>query len=124
MILLVLVDASLKFKGVKKTEQILRNLSSNIQEKKDENNNLSTVLITGKMVGIASKYYQEATCLRRSLVLWYLLRKQGIKSKLCVGVRKEKQNFESHAWIEYLGIPINENESISQKFTVITTTTD
>lgn len=59
----------------------------------------------------------NATCLRRSLVLWYLLRRKGIDSNLRLGVRKEASKIMGHAWVEIDGSVINDDEKIIQQFT-------
>jgi transglutaminase-like putative cysteine protease len=58
-------------------------------------------------VAMAAAFYPgRAQCLERSLVLYYLLRRQGIPVRYCHGV----QPFPliSHAWIEYRGNVIND----------------
>lgn len=117
--LLPLIHLSLKLKGVKYTEKILTDLAS---KTKIKNQDITLVFMTAKMVKIASKYQSWATCLRRSLVLWYLLKKQGFDSKLCIGVRKEKGDFEAHAWVEFQGIPLNENDHLKEMFVTFETT--
>ncbi|HKE07531.1 MAG TPA: lasso peptide biosynthesis B2 protein, partial [Candidatus Acidoferrum sp.] len=47
-------------------------------------------------------------CLEESLILWYLLRKQGIASRLRIGVRKVNEKFEAHAWVEQEGVALNQ----------------
>lgn len=59
----------------------------------------------------------SATCLRRSLVLWYLLRKEGIDSNLRFGVQKAGTKIMGHAWVEIDGSVINDDENIIKKFT-------
>ncbi len=41
------------------------------------------------------------TCLERSLVLWWLLQRDGIQSDLRIGVRKDEGELKAHAWVEY-----------------------
>ena len=48
----------------------------------------------------------RALCLEQSLVLYYVLRRQGVAVKYCHGVRPHP--FEAHAWIEYGGEVIND----------------
>jgi hypothetical protein len=50
------------------------------------------------------------TCLEESLALWYFLRRQGIPSKLRIGVRKIADKFEAHAWVEYQGQALNQSD--------------
>jgi hypothetical protein len=61
----------------------------------------------------------NATCLRRSLVLWYLLRQEGIESDLRFGVRKEVGDIIGHAWVEIDGSVINDNQEYIKQFTVM-----
>ena len=59
----------------------------------------------------------NATCLRRSLVLWYLLRKEGIESELRFGVRKVSDEIIGHAWVEIDGSVINDDVRYIKQFT-------
>jgi hypothetical protein len=45
----------------------------------------------------------QTTCLRRSLVLWTLLRQQGFRPTLRFGARSTAGQFEAHAWVELDG---------------------
>jgi hypothetical protein len=58
-------------------------------------------------VAIAAALYPgRARCLEQSLVLYYLLRRQGVAVRYRQGV--QAYPFEAHAWIEYRGQPIND----------------
>src|SRR5688500_3968043 len=60
--------------------------------------------ITARMVAAAARHGPyRANCLHQSLVLSWLLRRQGIHSHLRIGVRKEGSRLEAHAWVELLG---------------------
>lgn len=73
--------------------------------------------MTAHMVRMGARHIPcRATCLQQSLVLWWLLDRQGIKSDLRVGVRKEANRFEAHAWIELLGLPLNDSDDVRQRF--------
>jgi hypothetical protein len=65
----------------------------------------------------ARKRLVNATCLRRSLVLWYLLRKEGIESELRFGVRKVSDEIIGHAWVEIDGSVINDDVRYIKQFT-------
>jgi hypothetical protein len=58
----------------------------------------------------------RATCLPRSLVLWWLLRRRGIAADLRIGVRKEAAEFQAHAWVEYRGTVLNDGTDVSERF--------
>ena len=70
-----------------------------------------------KVVAIATgRGPVRATCLRRSLLLWWLLRRDGIETVLRVGVNRDSGTLNAHAWIEYLGRPLNDADDIALRF--------
>ncbi len=65
--------------------------------------------LTARMVNAAGRHaWPGSTCLEKSLVLWWLLRRQGIESELRIGARKLDGKFEAHAWVERESIAVNE----------------
>ena len=60
--------------------------------------------------------FYDATCLRRSLVLWWLLRRRGIESRLRIGARIEGDMFSAHAWVEYQDIVLNDSPDVRKRF--------
>jgi hypothetical protein len=58
----------------------------------------------------------RATCLRRSLLLWWLLRRDGIETILRVGVNRDGGSLHAHAWVEYMGRPLNDAQDIALRF--------
>jgi hypothetical protein len=58
----------------------------------------------------------RATCLPRSLVLWWLLRRRGIDADLRIGVRKEAGQLQGHAWVEYRGAVLNDGAVVSGRY--------
>ena len=58
----------------------------------------------------------RATCLRRSLLIWWLLRCCGIATVVRVGVNRDDGNFRAHAWVELLGRPLGDAEDIAVRF--------
>jgi len=65
-------------------------------------------------------FFYPVTCLRRSLVLQVLLNHFGIAAELHLGVRKEGDVLEAHAWLEYQGCPIAEPEAVRDRFKPMT----
>ena len=61
----------------------------------------------------------EGPCLVRSLTLWTMLRRRGVPADLRVGFRKRAGKIEGHAWVEYGGMPINEEKD--ETLTFVTT---
>jgi Transglutaminase-like superfamily len=60
--------------------------------------------------------FAQYTCLEESLTLWYLLRKQGIPACLRIGVRKENEQFEAHAWVELHDEALNQPEELHRHY--------
>lgn len=57
-----------------------------------------------------------ATCLRRSLVLWALLRRDGVQAEIRLGVRKAEGAHAAHAWVEFQGVVLNDRQDVAQLF--------
>jgi len=57
-----------------------------------------------------------SSCLTRSLLLGWLLRRRGVRSELRIGVRLVQGDFEAHAWVEHEGKPINAPQGIAIQF--------
>ena len=52
------------------------------------------------------------TCLKRALVLHYLLHRAGRPATLVIGVRRDEHDaLAAHAWLAHAGIPYLESES-------------
>ena len=67
--------------------------------------------LTAHLVNSADRYgFVQSSCLAKSLTLWWLLERQGIASHLRIGIRKENEKFEAHAWVEREGLALNEPE--------------
>ncbi len=117
-ILLPLVRWSLRFRGYGKTFTSLQERVQ-FQPKGTESRPVlrEEVQSTCRMVRAALRYsLSQYTCLEESLTLWYLLRKQGIPVCLRIGVRKEGEKFEAHAWVEHDGEALNQDEAKHQHY--------
>jgi hypothetical protein len=64
----------------------------------------------------ARHLFFHTNCLERSLTLRWLLRRRGIVADLRIGVRKESETFEAHAWIELKGIVLNDADEAHLHF--------
>ena len=56
-------------------------------------------------------------CYERSLILRFALQNAQISSRLIIGV--ENYPFNAHAWVEINGVPINDESSISHRYSQI-----
>jgi hypothetical protein len=64
--------------------------------------------IAGRVAAVAAFFPGRVLCLEQSLALYWLLRLQGVAAKLRFGVHPAP--FTAHAWIEYEGVPVNEDD--------------
>jgi hypothetical protein len=115
-VLLPLVSISLKWRGFQQTKALLERflLASSGSENSDAQ---ARAALTARMVAAAGYYgIGNPNCLSVSLALWWLLARQGIASDLRVGVRKEGEKFEAHAWVECAGVTLTEPEAKHQDF--------
>jgi Transglutaminase-like superfamily len=121
VVLLPLISLSLRFRGFLKTRAFLQRHVSLPRPQKE----LYSICpkVTARMVRAAGRYgLQRPTCLQESLALWCILGRQGVPCDLRVGVRKQAEKFEAHAWVERLGIPLNEPEGLHQHYAVFDAT--
>jgi hypothetical protein len=115
-VLLPLISVSLRWRGFRKTKASLQHFLSASYGSQNPGAQAHARL-TAQMVRAAEHHgIGYPSCLEISLALWWLLARQGISSDLRVGVRKEGEKFEAHAWVEYGGAPLNELETEHQHF--------
>jgi hypothetical protein len=72
---------------------------------------------TARMVRVAAGHVPGgATCLYRSLTLWWLLRRQGLDCDLRIGVARGRGPFTAHAWVEYQGRVLGDSEDVHHRY--------
>jgi hypothetical protein len=72
---------------------------------------------TARIVSIAAQHGPyKATCLRRSLLLWWFLRREGIPGEVRFGVRKCDGRLEAHAWVECHGVVVNDSAAVQENY--------
>jgi hypothetical protein len=70
-----------------------------------------------RMTEAASRHgVLRGNCLSKSMVLWRLLRRHGLKATLHVGGQKTSASFEAHAWVELEGRILNDSDGIRESF--------
>jgi hypothetical protein len=76
---------------------------------------------TGALVNSAARsVLGPASCLTRSLYLWWLLRRRDVYCQLRIGVRLTEGELGAHAWVEHEGIPINDRHDVGASFNAFT----
>jgi len=79
--------------------------------------NFSQVQALSRLVNVAAhRTLGPRSCLTRSLLLGWLLRRRGIPATLRIGVRLVGGSLEAHAWVEYEGQPVNERPDVGLQF--------
>lgn len=109
MVLLPLVTLSLRWRGFRATQSSLKLLLSDSHPEPDPALMSKDAVLTAHMVNAADRHgLVHPSCLAKSLTLWWLLARQGISSHLRIGIRKENEKMEAHAWVERDGAALNE----------------
>ena len=109
IVLLPLVALSLRWRGFGATQAALKRFLSNVHPERDPALVSKDATVIAHMVKAADRHgLVHPSCLAKSLTLWWLLARQGISSHLRIGIRKEEEKFEAHAWVERNGTALNE----------------
>ena len=120
-VLLPWVAVRLKLQGFQATNQSLQKAFDALQKPFREMGvpdlAAERAALTARMVRAAARHgVRDPSCLEESLVLAYLLRRQGIEAQLRIGVKKNIPKFEAHAWVECGGVALNETESLHDHY--------
>jgi hypothetical protein len=109
-VLLPLISISLRWRGFRKTKASLEHFLS-VPYGAQNPDAQARAALTAQMARTAARLgIGDPSCLEVSLALWWLLARQGIASDLRVGIRKDGEKFEAHAWVECGGAILNDPE--------------
>jgi transglutaminase superfamily protein len=73
-----------------------------------------------RVTGIAARFcLGTGYCLARSLLLFWLLRRNGQVVNLCVGIRKEHAVLHGHAWVEINEKVVAEDPAFLDQFATV-----
>jgi hypothetical protein len=112
VILLPLISLSLKWRGFSATRAVLDHRFEKATPFPNSPTKEDCAEMTVRMVHAAARHSVfRPSCLEESLVLWYLLGRQGIASQLRIGIRKEDGKFGAHAWVERNGEALNQPDA-------------
>lgn len=119
--LLPLISWSLRLRGFRKTQGSLQKL---VPPPADSTNTDASDRseLTVRMVRAAVRHsLGHPTCLEESLALWWLLGRQSLATELRIGVRKQGDIFQAHAWVERDGIALNEPQALHEHYAAFDT---
>lgn len=105
--LLPLVRASVWLFGLARTQAWLRRLPVAGSRPKDTEAERAWAIT--RAVRTAQRYHRRwSNCLSHSLVLWTLLRAEGVAAEIRVGARLSAGRMEAHAWVVWQGQALTE----------------
>lgn len=68
--------------------------------------------------GVMRRLLKRDYCMKRSLILFRLLRRWGHDVRVIFGVRKHAGDLKGHAWVEIEGTPFREKDDPRERFHV------
>ena len=57
-----------------------------------------------------------ATCLDRSVALWFVLRQHSLESTIRIGIARDRDAANAHAWVEYRGAVLNDSPDVADRY--------
>ena len=70
-----------------------------------------------RLVSIAAQHgFFQATCLRKSILVWGFLRRSGVQGQIRFGVQLNERQLAAHAWVEYQGFVVNDAPDVRDHF--------
>jgi Transglutaminase-like superfamily len=100
---LVATWACLRLAGFRRWNALLEWLSPSAAMINQPVTALECAQIVARMEAAAARNLLfRPTCLERSVVLCWLLRRRGIPAELRIGARQDQQRFSAHAWVQCL----------------------
>ena len=106
-LLLFFTELGFRLAGLERTKRALSWIGSGPRSRCDPGERDERVQRVAQVVALASGHVlPEPGCVPESLVLWTLLRRQGVASEVRIGVRRHRDRLHAHAWVEHAGEPI------------------
>lgn len=111
LLALPLVWLSLRMGGYKRTRRLVEALSRYPQPRRAGDDDLRDAERLAQLAAVAGIHgLVEATCLPRALAVHGVLRRRGLRPELKLGVRRQPQGIQAHAWVELEGHPLAQAE--------------
>jgi hypothetical protein len=108
---LPLIEATLRLFGYKRTRLWLERRSRQAGMYRASPGDVVAAQDLANLASIAGRHGPvTATCLRQSLLVYWLLRRRGFDPRLRLGVRKQSGVFDAHAWVELEGIALAQRD--------------
>jgi hypothetical protein len=119
-VLLAIVGVNLRMRGTRRTAKAFQCENLKFRQPTIDESSWRTIGQICRAVNTAARNGLRApNCLRSSLVLNYMLRRRGWDSVLRIGVKRDGELFEAHAWVELGQIAVNDTQDVAERFTPI-----
>lgn len=106
---LPIVAGTLRVRGLGRTRLWLERLSESGSVHAASSDDLQAAQRLAQLAAIAGRRGAiTATCLRQSLLVYALLRRRGLAPELKLGVRKQGDALDAHAWVELQGVALGQ----------------
>ena len=104
--------------GVRKLERAAgENAESNTGAGRSEIGQHAEARAAARMIEAASRNgIARGNCLSKSVALWWLLKRKGIRGVLRIGARKAGRELEAHAWVELDGQILNDADDVRDSY--------
>jgi hypothetical protein len=117
MLALPSIAAALRLFGYQRTLQWLERVSSHAGSQPGGSGEFAAAQEVANLASIAGRHGAiKATCLRQSMLVYWLLRRRGLDPDIKLGVRKQDGVFDAHAWVELDGIALAQSDLVHQPF--------
>lgn len=114
---LPLIHAALNTFGYARTRAWLERRSRHSAPRAATPDELESARSAARIAAIAGRRGMvTATCLRQALLLNWLLRRRGLQPELRIGVRKQGEALDAHAWVELDGHPLQSTPVVHSPF--------
>src|SRR4051794_38787540 len=95
--------------GIRRTYRLIAQSVSATSSDEIPESCITSARHLGSLVDIASRHGPyRASCLPKSLVLCWLLRRRGLPAQLQIGVGRKIGQIQAHAWVELAGQVVND----------------
>jgi hypothetical protein len=99
--------------------QVLRYLSSHAKNRTANQERVKTTVRYADFLIHRNIPVLEGACLKRSLLLYHFLRKEGLPVVVNIGVTKENGDLIGHSWLTLDGVPFYETRENAGRFNTV-----
>lgn len=110
-LMLVPIHASLLAFGYTRTRQWLERLSAAPNRRTPSSSDMTEACRLAELASIAGRHgLVDASCLRQSLLVYFLLRRRSLAPALMLGVRRQGSEMDAHAWVQLGDMALGQTE--------------